>query len=82
MEFYENGSFYDFFNYRFVSIEEMCFLVFFVVRGLNYLYGEIYGRKEKYFIVYRDIKFKNIMVKLNFICVIGSLGLVVVYDRL
>lgn len=59
----------------------MCFLVFSVVRGLNYLYGEIYGRKEKYFIVYCDLKFKNIMVKLNLICIIGGLGLGVVYDR-
>lgn len=56
----------------------MCSLVFFVVRGLSYLYGEIYRKDEIFFIVYCDIKLKNILVKVNFICAIGGLGLVVV----
>ena len=81
MEFHENGSLYDFLNHRPVSIEEMCSLALSAARGLNHLHGEIYGRKEKYSIAHCDIKSKNIMVKSNLTCAIGSLGLAVVHDR-
>ena len=59
----------------------MCSLALSAARGLNHLHGEIYGRKEKYSIAHCDIKSKNIMVKSNLTCAIGSLGLAVVHDR-
>lgn len=47
IEYYENGSFYDFFQINVFDVEDMFKMCYSVVCGFGYLYLEIFGIKGK-----------------------------------
>lgn len=53
-----------------------------MVRGLVYLYEDIFGLKDgyKFVIFYRDIKSKNVLLKNNLIVCIVDFGLVLKFE--
>lgn len=51
-----------------------------IATGLAHLHMDIMGTQGKPAIAHRDLKSKNILVKLNGTCAIGDLGLAVRYD--
>ena len=52
-----------------------------IARGLAHLPLEIVSTQGKPAIAHRDLKSKNVLVKSNFVCAIGDLGLAVRYDQ-
>ena len=52
-----------------------------IARGLAHLHLEIVSTQGKPAIAHRDLKSKNVLVKSNFVCAIGDLGLAVRYDQ-
>ena len=52
-----------------------------IANGLAHLHLEIVSTQGKPAIAHRDLKSKNVLVKSNFVCAIGDLGLAVRYDQ-
>ncbi|CAB3379355.1 Hypothetical predicted protein [Cloeon dipterum] len=79
-DFHENGSLFDYLSTRTVDIAGMIRMALSISTGLAHLHMEIVGTQGKPAIAHRDLKSKNILVKLNGTCAIGDLGLAVHYD--
>jgi activin receptor type-1 len=83
MHYHELGSLYDFLHRSTFDAETMCRLALSASSGLAHLHTEINGTNgigSKPAIAHRDIKSKNILVKSNYSCVVGDLGLAVLYS--
>lgn len=76
-EYHKYGSLYDFLQNFTFDYRILLRLSYTTVSGLSYLHREIYGTKGKPPIAHRDVKSRNILVKSNFTCAIGDLGLAV-----
>lgn len=76
-EYHKYGSLFDFLQNFTYDYRILLRLAYTTVSGLSYLHREIYGMKGKPPIAHRDIKSRNILVKSNFTCALGDLGLAV-----
>ncbi|XP_001641146.2 activin receptor type-1 [Nematostella vectensis] len=84
MHYHEQGSLYDFLNRSTFDAETLCRLALSAASGLAHLHTEIFGTNRtgsKPAIAHRDIKSKNILVKSNYTCAVGDLGLAVMYSQ-
>ncbi|XP_070185619.1 activin receptor type-1-like [Littorina saxatilis] len=75
------GSLYDYLQYNTLDYEQMLTLVHSAAAGLSHLHTEIITNRGKPAIAHRDIKSKNILVRSNFSCCIGDLGLAVIHKQ-
>ena len=80
-EYCQYGSLYDLLVQKTFDKPTMLHLAYSAVCGLDHLHTEIFGHKAKSAIVHRDLKSRNILVKADFTCCIGDLGLALRYDR-
>lgn len=76
-EYHKYGSLFDFLQNFTYDYRILLRLSYTTASGLSYLHREIYGTKGKPPLAHRDIKSRNILVKANFTCAIGDLGLAV-----
>uniref|UniRef100_A0A1B6IBK3 Serine/threonine-protein kinase receptor n=1 Tax=Homalodisca liturata TaxID=320908 RepID=A0A1B6IBK3_9HEMI len=79
-DYHENGSLFDYLNRSTVDVPGMIRMALSIATGLAHLHMEIVGTQGKPAIAHRDLKSKNILVKLNGTCAIGDLGLAVRHD--
>ncbi|XP_063239475.1 TGF-beta receptor type-1 isoform X5 [Bacillus rossius redtenbacheri] len=79
-DYHENGSLFDYLSRSTVEIAGMIRMALSIATGLAHLHMEIVGTQGKPAIAHRDLKSKNILVKLNGTCAIGDLGLAVRHD--
>lgn len=79
-DYHENGSLFDYLNRTTVDVPGMIKMAHSISTGLAHLHMEIVGTQGKPAIAHRDLKSKNILVKLNGTCAIGDLGLAVRHD--
>lgn len=75
------GSLFDYLEARVVDPEAGLALMHSAAAGLCHLHTEIYGCQGKPGIAHRDVKSKNILVKINGTCCIADLGLSVTYSQ-
>ena len=80
-EYMENGSLFDYLSGHWLDPKLALKMAYSVATGLAHLHLEILGTQGKPAIAHRDLKSKNILVKSNFVCAIGDLGLAVRYDQ-
>ncbi|PSN51061.1 Activin receptor type-1 [Blattella germanica] len=73
------GSLYDHLNRTTLTHHQMMKICLSAANGLVHLHTEIFGTQGKPAIAHRDIKSKNILVKLNGSCVIADFGLAVTH---
>ncbi|XP_069676578.1 activin receptor type-1 [Periplaneta americana] len=73
------GSLYDHLNRTTLTHHQLMKICLSAANGLVHLHTEIFGTKGKPAIAHRDIKSKNILVKLNGSCVIADFGLAVTH---
>ena len=64
-EYHENGSLYDYLQDNILDINDLLKIVYSISAGLAHLHMEIIGTQGKPAIAHRDMKSKNILVKLN-----------------
>ncbi|XP_058820895.1 TGF-beta receptor type-1 isoform X2 [Topomyia yanbarensis] len=76
-DYHENGSLFDFLTARCIDTKTMVEMAYSIATGLAHLHMDIVGTQGKLAIAHRDLKSKNILVKSNFSCCIGDLGLAV-----
>ncbi|XP_055539566.1 TGF-beta receptor type-1 isoform X1 [Wyeomyia smithii] len=76
-DYHENGSLFDFLTARCIDSKTMVEMAYSIATGLAHLHMDIVGTRGKPAIAHRDLKSKNILVKSNFTCCIGDLGLAV-----
>ena len=81
MQYHENGSLYDYLQRNVLNYDSMLLLATSAAAGLVHLHTEIVGNQGKPAIAHRDIKSKNILVKLDGTCCIGDLGLAVTHSQ-
>ncbi|CAL1289095.1 unnamed protein product [Larinioides sclopetarius] len=79
--YHERGSLYDYLNLHTITHQQMMVLVLSAASGINHLHTELFGTEGKPAISHRDLKTKNILVKLNGTCVIADFGLAVTHTR-
>uniref|UniRef100_A0A1B6EC83 Serine/threonine-protein kinase receptor n=1 Tax=Clastoptera arizonana TaxID=38151 RepID=A0A1B6EC83_9HEMI len=79
-DYHENGSLFDYLNRSTVDVPGMIRMALSIATGLAHLHMEIVGTQGKPAISHRDLKTKNILVKINGTCAIGDLGLAVRHD--
>ncbi|XP_067012714.2 TGF-beta receptor type-1 isoform X2 [Anabrus simplex] len=79
-DYHENGSLFDYLNRTTVDTAAMIRMSLSIATGLAHLHMEIVGTQGKPAIAHRDLKTKNILVKVNGTCAIGDLGLAVRHD--
>ncbi|XP_054289328.1 TGF-beta receptor type-1-like isoform X1 [Macrosteles quadrilineatus] len=79
-DYHENGSLFDYLNRSTVDVPGMIRMALSIATGLAHLHMDIVGTQGKPAIAHRDLKSKNILVKLNGTCAIGDLGLAVRHD--
>lgn len=75
------GSLYDRLNMAPLTTQQMMVVALSTVSGIVHLHTEIYGTQGKPAIAHRDIKTKNILVKMNGTCVIADFGLAVTHRQ-
>nr|CAD7412201.1 unnamed protein product [Timema poppensis] len=73
------GSLYDHLNRATLNHHQTMKICLSAVNGLVHLHTEIFGTQGKPAIAHRDIKSKNILVKMNGSCVIADFGLAVTH---
>ena len=76
-QYHPNGSLYDYLNQKTVSPKIMMKMAISTCKGLTHLHTEFSGICAKPAIAHRDIKSKNILVKVNRECCIADFGLAV-----
>ncbi|XP_035218409.1 activin receptor type-1-like [Stegodyphus dumicola] len=79
--YHELGSLYDYLNSHTLTHQQMMTIVISAASGIVHLHTEIFGTDGKPAIAHRDIKSKNILVKLNGTCVIADFGLAVTHTQ-
>ncbi|KAJ8017044.1 hypothetical protein DPEC_G00013670 [Dallia pectoralis] len=79
--FHELGSLYDFLQYSILDPEQCLKMCLSVACGLVHLHTEIFSCQGKPAIAHRDLKTRNILVKLNGQCCIADLGLAVMHSQ-
>ena len=80
-DYHEHGSLYDYLHTHVLDSSSLSLLALSAASGVTHLHTEILGTRGKPAIAHRDIKSKNILVKLNGQCVIADFGLAVRYMR-
>ncbi|XP_013165416.1 PREDICTED: activin receptor type-1-like [Papilio xuthus] len=75
--FHPLGSLYEYLNRSALSRHQMMLICLSIVNGLLHLHTDIHGTQGKPAIAHRDIKSKNILVKVNGECCIADFGLAV-----
>ncbi|XP_059056005.1 activin receptor type-1-like [Achroia grisella] len=73
--FHPLGSLYEHLNRNTLTRHQMMVICLSIINGLLHLHTEIYGTQGKPAIAHRDIKSKNILMKVNGECAIADLGL-------
>ncbi|XP_040571979.1 activin receptor type-1 [Lepeophtheirus salmonis] len=73
------GSLYDHLNRTSLSVEESMKILISTLNGLVHLHTEIFGTKGKPGIAHRDMKTKNVLVRMDGTCVIADFGLAVTH---
>ncbi|XP_067005368.2 activin receptor type-1 [Anabrus simplex] len=73
------GSLYDHLNRTTLTHHQMMKICLSAANGLVHLHTEIFGTQGKPAIAHRDIKTKNILMKMNGSCVIADFGLAVTH---
>ncbi|XP_066250771.1 TGF-beta receptor type-1 isoform X2 [Euwallacea similis] len=79
-DYHEFGSLFDFLSNTTLTTNSMIQMALSVATGLAHLHMDIMGTQGKPAIAHRDLKSKNILVKSNWTCAIGDLGLAVRHD--
>ncbi|XP_044270947.1 TGF-beta receptor type-1 isoform X1 [Tribolium madens] len=79
-DYHEYGSLFDFLGRNTLDTNGMIRMALSIATGLAHLHMDIMGTQGKPAIAHRDLKSKNILVKSNFTCAIGDLGLAVRHD--
>ncbi|XP_064465962.1 activin receptor type-1-like [Ornithodoros turicata] len=79
--YHDLGSLYDHLNRTTLTTQQMMIFALSIVSGIVHLHTEILGTQGKPAIAHRDIKSKNILVKLNGTCVIADFGLAVMHTQ-
>ncbi|KAK7082913.1 Activin receptor type-1 [Halocaridina rubra] len=79
--YHPRGSLYDYLNNQYLDHCSLLHVALSTINGLLHLHTEIYGTQGKPAIAHRDIKSKNILVKLNGACVIADFGLAVMHTQ-
>ncbi|EFA01312.2 TGF-beta receptor type-1 isoform X3 [Tribolium castaneum] len=79
-DYHEYGSLFDFLGRNTLDTTGMIRMALSIATGLAHLHMDIMGTQGKPAIAHRDLKSKNILVKSNFTCAIGDLGLAVRHD--
>lgn len=81
MNYYKNGSLYDFLQNATLSESVMISLMYSATCGLCYLHTELFGKQGKPSIAHRDIKSSNIFVSNDSrTCLIGDFSLTAKYQ--
>ncbi|XP_047540036.1 activin receptor type-1 isoform X1 [Vanessa atalanta] len=75
--FHPLGSLYEHLSRTTLTRNQMMLICLSIVNGLLHLHTDIHGTQGKPAIAHRDIKSKNILVKVNGECCIADLGLAV-----
>ncbi|XP_053618227.1 activin receptor type-1 isoform X2 [Plodia interpunctella] len=75
--FHPLGSLYEHLNRSTLTRHQMMVICLSAINGLLHLHTEIHGTQGKPAIAHRDIKTKNILMKVNGECCIADLGLAV-----
>ncbi|CAH2097344.1 unnamed protein product [Euphydryas editha] len=75
--FHPLGSLYEHLSRTTLTRHQMMLICLSIVNGLLHLHTDIHGTQGKPAIAHRDIKSKNILVKVNGECCIADLGLAV-----
>ncbi|CAL4078203.1 unnamed protein product, partial [Meganyctiphanes norvegica] len=79
--YHHRGSLHDFLNANTLDHTSLITMVLTVINGILHLHTEIFGTQGKPAIAHRDIKSKNILVKINGACVIADFGLAVMHTQ-
>ncbi|XP_045590296.1 activin receptor type-1 [Procambarus clarkii] len=79
--YHPHGSLFDYLNAHTLDHTALMTAVLSTINGLLHLHTEIFGTQGKPAIAHRDIKSKNILVKLNGACVIADFGLAVMHTQ-
>ncbi|XP_055701112.1 activin receptor type-1 isoform X2 [Phlebotomus papatasi] len=77
--YYPLGSLFDHLNRSPLTHHEMVVICLSIANGLVHLHTEIFGKQGKPAIAHRDLKSKNILIRLNGSCVIADFGLAVTH---
>lgn len=79
--YYPLGSLFDHLNRTALSHHQMATICLSIANGLVHLHTEIFGTEGKPAIAHRDLKTKNILVRINGTCVIADFGLAVTHSQ-
>ncbi|ROT73989.1 Activin receptor type-1 [Penaeus vannamei] len=79
--YHPRGSLHDYLNIHTLDHTSLINIALSAINGLLHLHTEIFGTQGKPAIAHRDIKTKNILVKLNGTCVIADFGLAVMHTQ-
>lgn len=79
--YYPLGSLYDHLNRTSLTHHQMAIICLSIANGLVHLHTEIFGTEGKPAIAHRDLKTKNILVRINGTCVIADFGLAVTHSQ-
>jgi activin receptor type-1 len=79
--YYPLGSLFDHLNRTALSHHQMATICLSIASGLVHLHTEIFGTEGKPAIAHRDLKTKNILVRVNGTCVIADFGLAVTHTQ-
>ncbi|KAK2144657.1 hypothetical protein LSH36_739g00007 [Paralvinella palmiformis] len=80
-QYHPHGSLYDYLQLHTINGEAVLTLAQSAAAGLVHLHTELIGSHSKPAIAHRDIKSKNILVRLDGSCCIGDLGLAVIHSE-